>query len=82
MIDIILGNCIEKLQSIEDGSIDLIVADPPYNVGKDYGNGSDKQAFDDYMSFTRSWLQECHRVLKPTGTIYVTPNQLLLVRSF
>ena len=33
MIDIILGDCIEKLKSVQDGSIDLIIADPPYNVG-------------------------------------------------
>jgi len=71
MIDIITGNCIEKLRSIDYGSIDLIIADPPYNLGKDYGNGSDKQAFDDYISFTRTWLNECYRVLKPSGTIYV-----------
>lgn len=71
MIDILLGDCTERMKSIEDRSIDLIIADPPYNVGKDYGNGSDKQAFDNYISFTKSWLNECHRLLKPNGTIYV-----------
>lgn len=71
MIQVIQGDCIEELKSIKDRSIDLIVADPPYNVGKDYGNGSDKQHFDEYISFTRKWLVECHRVLKSDGTIYV-----------
>jgi len=71
MIQIIQGDCIEELKSIKDSSIDLVVADPPYNVGKDYGNGSDKQQFEDYLSFSRKWLRECHRVLKPQGTIYV-----------
>ena len=71
MIQIVQGNCIEELKSINDCSIDLIVADPPYNIGKDYGNGSDKQQFDDYISFTKQWLKECHRVLKLDGTIYV-----------
>ena len=71
MIQVVQGNCIDKLKSINDCSIDLIVADPPYNVGKDYGNGSDKQQFDNYISFTRQWLRECHRVLKADGTIYV-----------
>lgn len=71
MIQVVQGNCIDKLKSINDCSIDLIVADPPYNVGKDYGNGSDKQQFDNYISFTRQWLRECHRVLKTDGTIYV-----------
>lgn len=71
MIQVIQGNCIDKLKSINDCSIDLIVADPPYNVGKDYGNGSDKQQFENYISFTKQWLTECHRVLKTDGTIYV-----------
>jgi site-specific DNA-methyltransferase (adenine-specific) len=71
MIQVIQGNCIEELKSIKDCSINLIVADPPYNVGKDYGNGSDKQQFENYISFTKQWLKECHRVLKTDGTMYV-----------
>lgn len=71
MIQVIQGNCIDVLKSISDCSIDLVVADPPYNVGKDYGNGSDKQQFDNYISFTKQWLKECHRVLKTDGTIYI-----------
>ncbi len=71
MIDIINGDCTLELKSIESNSIDLIIADPPYNVGKDYGNKSDKQNFDDYIAFTRKWLTECHRILKDDGTIYI-----------
>lgn len=71
MIDIIQGDCIEKLKLIQSNSVDLIVADPPYNLGKDYGNGSDRQEFDDYMQFSKDWLSECHRVLRDDGTIYV-----------
>lgn len=71
MIQLIQGNCIDELKSINDCSIDLIVADPPYNIGKDYGNGSDKQQFESYLSFTRQWLKESYRVLKTDGTIYV-----------
>jgi site-specific DNA-methyltransferase (adenine-specific) len=71
MIQVIQGNCIEELKSTKDCSVDLVIADPPYNVGKDYGNGSDRQQFEDYLSFTRLWLRECHRILKQDGTIYV-----------
>lgn len=71
MIDIIQGDCIEKLKQIQSDSIDLIVADPPYNLGKNYGNDSDKQEFDGYLQFSREWLSECHRVLRDDGTIYV-----------
>ena len=71
MIDIILGNCINELKSLDSCSVDLIIADPPYNVGKDYGNTSDKLDFNDYIALTKEWLVECHRVLKDSGTIYV-----------
>ena len=71
MIDIILGDCMQELKKLADNSVNLVVADPPYNVGKDYGNKSDKQDFDDYITFTKEWLKECHRVLKKDGTIYV-----------
>lgn len=54
-----------------DSSVDLVIADPPYNLGKDYGNNHDMKDFDEYLSFTESWLAEAKRVLKPTGTIYV-----------
>jgi DNA modification methylase len=68
---LVLGNCVERMRSIESGSIDLVIADPPYNLGKDYGNGSDSMVRADYLDFTRNWLREAVRVLKPTGSIYV-----------
>ncbi|MDY3848545.1 MAG: DNA methyltransferase [Prevotella sp.] len=71
MTKIILGDCLSELKSIKDNSVDLIIADPPYNVGKDYGNSSDKQDFEEYIEFTRNWLAECRRILKSSGTIYV-----------
>ena len=71
MINIVLGDCINELKSIRSNSVDLIIADPPYNVGKDYGNKSDKQDFDEYLEFSKKWLSECYRILKKEGTIYV-----------
>ncbi len=70
-IDIKEGNAVELFKSIKNNSIDLIVADPPYNLNKDYGNKSDRQDFDSYIQFTKDWVREAKRVLKPTGTIYV-----------
>lgn len=71
MTNIILGDCLNELKSIDSNSVDLIIADPPYNVGKDYGNKSDKQDFENYIDFSKKWLSECHRILKKRGTIYV-----------
>ena len=56
---------------IATGSVDLIIADPPYNLGKDYGNNHDVQGFDEYLSFSRRWLGHACRILKPSGTLYV-----------
>lgn len=70
-ISILEGNALTELKSIPSNSVDLIIADPPYNLGKDYGNASDDKSFDDYLSFSKNWLSEVDRVLKDTGTIYV-----------
>lgn len=61
----------QLFKGIKSETVDLIVADPPYNLSKDYGNRSDDRSFEDYIAFTRQWTAEAKRVLKPTGTIYV-----------
>ncbi len=70
-IKITTGDALTELANLKTGSIDLIIADPPYNLGKDYGNNQDIQGFDEYLSFSRHWLREVHRLLKPNGTLYV-----------
>ena len=70
-IDLRCGDAIDLFKSLENDSIDLIIADPPYNLGKDYGNNHDLKGFDEYILFTKQWLAESKRVLKPNGTIYV-----------
>lgn len=66
----LVGDAIEKMANIADDSIDLIIADPPYNLGKDYGNNRDLKAWHEYESFTKNWLKQAVRILKPTGSIY------------
>ena len=70
-IKIIQGNALELLKGQSSRSVDLIVADPPYNLGKDYGNNDDTRGFEEYLEFSRRWLAEAKRILKTTGTIYV-----------
>lgn len=70
-IDLRCGDAIDLFKEIESSSIDVVIADPPYNLGKDYGNNHDLKGFDDYLDFSRKWLSEAKRVLKPEGTIYV-----------
>ena len=70
-IEIIIGDAIKELRGLDTASVDLIVADPPYNLGKDYGNNHDVKGFQDYLTFSREWLSEAQRIMKPSGTIYV-----------
>jgi len=70
-ISVVAGDALEHLKTLPAQSVDLVIADPPYNLKKDYGNDSDDQSFDDYLDFSKQWLREVDRVLKPTGTVYV-----------
>jgi site-specific DNA-methyltransferase (adenine-specific) len=56
---------------IPDGSIDLILADPPYNLGKDYGNASDQQSVEDYLAWTEQWIDVAVPKLKANGSLYI-----------
>lgn len=70
-LNIFQGDAIALLKGIQSDSVDLIIADPPYNLGKNYGNSGDSLSFDEYLIFTKEWLSEARRVLRPNGTIYV-----------
>lgn len=58
--------------AVEDGSVHLIFADPPYNIGKKYGDFVDRWESDEaYSAWCRSWIEVCLRKLRPDGTIYI-----------
>jgi len=83
--NIIKGDCIKVLQNIPDNSIDLIFADPPYNMqlkntlyrpNNTKVDGVDDEwdkfvSFSEYDIFCMTWLKECRRILKDTGSIWV-----------
>jgi site-specific DNA-methyltransferase (adenine-specific) len=64
-------DCIIGMKKIKDESVDIIICDPPYNIGKDFGNDSDKQKMDDYLLWCDNWITECLRIIKPHGTLYI-----------
>ena len=70
-IDARHGDAISLLREIPDELVDLVIADPPYNLGKDYGNNQDSKGFGEYIDFTREWIGESKRILSPRGSIYV-----------
>jgi adenine-specific DNA-methyltransferase len=67
------GNCFDVLnRHIADGSVDLIFADPPYNIGKTFGDFQDKWPSDDaYATWCQEWLALCLQKLKANGSLYV-----------
>ena len=74
---IINGDCIEVMKTFPEGSIDLVVTSPPYNVNITYDVHKDDLPMDEYYEWTKDWLKEAFRVLKDDGRIAVNvPNEL------
>ncbi len=66
-----LGNSLELLKKMKDKTVNLIFADPPYNIGKDFGERKDKwDTKEEYIDWCKDWIDECFRVLKDDGTFY------------
>lgn len=68
---IILNDAVEELRKLPDECCDVIIIDPPYNIGKDFGNNLDKREMNEYIRWSKSWIDESIRVLKPAGTIFI-----------
>ncbi len=56
---------------VADGSVDLVIADPPYGLGKDYGNDSDRLGAHEYLAWSRRWIDAVVPKLKANGSLYV-----------
>lgn len=65
------GDCIAGLKALPDGSIDLAFADPPFNIGYGYDVYHDRREADDYLAWSKAWIGEVARVLKPDGTFWL-----------
>jgi adenine-specific DNA-methyltransferase len=69
---IIFGDAIEALQALADNSLDLIFADPPYNIGKNFNGKIEKwKTEESYLEWCYEWLDLCIQKLKPNGSFYV-----------
>lgn len=82
---VIVGDCVAAIEALPPGSVDLVFADPPYNLqlGGDLRRPDDSlvdavdddwdkfASFADYDAFTRAWLTACRRALKPDGALWV-----------
>jgi len=65
------GDCLQSMASWPSGQIDLIFADPPYNIGYQYDQYEDNRDNHDYVYWTQQWINGCTRLLKPTGSFYI-----------
>jgi hypothetical protein len=65
------GDCLEIMRTLPSESVDMIFADPPFNLGKKYGGKPDTDKRSDYYEWCASWIEEGFRLLKPTGTFYL-----------
>ncbi|MEW5988682.1 MAG: site-specific DNA-methyltransferase [Chloroflexota bacterium] len=79
---LICGDAAEEMARFPNACVDLIIADPPYNLGKDYGNNRDQKTWREYEAFTRRWLAEAIRLLKPAGSLYVFMGVRFISRLF
>lgn len=65
------GNSIELLNSWPAEQVDLVFADPPYNIGYLYDKYNDDRPYLEYVEWSRQWMGACARALKPTGSFYI-----------
>ncbi len=68
IIKFYIGDCLKLFKKIDDDTVDMIFADPPYNVDKKYYSVNDNRT--DYFKWMKKWMSQCYRVLRPSGTAY------------
>ncbi len=68
---IVHGNCIDVLKKAEEPFVDLIFADPPFNIGYQYDQYDDNLEAEKYLAWSRRWIEACRDVLKPHGSFYL-----------
>lgn len=66
-----LGDCIEIMKTLPDKSVDLVFADPPFNIGIKYDVHNDNMSYKEYCEWSEKWIKEAYRLLKDTGTTYI-----------
>jgi DNA modification methylase len=65
------GDCVEHLRSLPEGCVQLVFADPPFNIGYEYDVYDDRLEHEKYLDWCRQWIAEIHRILIPTGTFWL-----------
>jgi site-specific DNA-methyltransferase (adenine-specific) len=75
------GDITKELKKLHQGcKFDVIIIDPPYNIGKDFGNNKDLMELTDYIKWCNEWLKQCFELLAKNGLIYVYGFPEILAR--
>lgn len=69
--DILQGDVLMRLAEVPDASARLVIADPPYNLGPEFGNRKEFVRSEDWLPWCEKWLAECERILTHDGSIFV-----------
>lgn len=64
-------DCIQGMSKLPDGSVDLVFADPPFNIGFKYDVYDDRRTADEYLEWSRGWMEQVARVLKSDGSFWL-----------
>jgi len=80
------ADCLDLLAATKDNSVDCVFADPPFNLGKQYGSKKvrDERTHVEYLHWTRRWISDCVRILKPGGSIFIyhIPKTLIDIANY
>ncbi len=68
---ILVKDCIEGMQELPDDCTDLVIADPPYNLNKDFEVWNEADKRNEWLPWSRKWLDEVKRILRPGGNVFV-----------
>lgn len=79
------ADCLAVLPCIKDAVVDTVFADPPFNLGKQYGKNCDDLKSDaEYLAWCKKWVAECVRIIKPGGSffLYNLPKWNVLIGAY
>jgi len=66
-----LYDVLEGLKKIKSETVDIVLLDPPYNIGKDFGNNSYNLEINEYVEWCKEWMNESIRIMKPNGSMFI-----------
>ncbi len=68
---ILCGDAVPIMETLPESFFDAVIIDPPYNIGKDFGNNIDRRELTEYVAWAERWMNQSLNLLKPSGTMFV-----------